>query len=1201
MTTSLAYGGVNKKVLAAIAITVGVLFVAMLGIRYAAAVAPSDYGLKEGDTVSAAGSDDPDVYIVNEHGFKRLFLNPVIFGFYGHLGGFAKVKSVTPATRDAFVTSGLFRNCETGDQKVYGVETTGEDTGVFHWVNTSGSQAVADDPNFFKKVFCINTNEFNWYPKGSEYTSVSQVPSYSRVPGATPTPTPGAVTVSLAPSNPVAQTITLNAYGVDTMVLRFTGTGTVNELTFKRGGPGSVDDYDNLYIYDGARRLVGGRAPSSADGVVTFINLKQDVSGTKDLKLVADMSAAAGGNVNNWELTSVKLASGTATGYPLKSNNFTTAGASSGTTNVDKLGSLANPNVGQKNAQVSEFKITANTEAGYVRRIQLLNGGTVKPADMTNVRLEVSGSKVADGTITSDGYAVFDFGSPGLKITKGDYKVFKMYVDVAAKKDETIKFYVDSATDILTVGDQYGYGMKATLDTNFDDSTNTHSLTLQGGVLTISFNGPGATNVGTDTSDTVLARYSFASAANIEVKKLRLVLCWANEGSWTNAADTTNGIGDLEDIKVVDEDTGSVLVGPANGSAFTSSEATGCSSSVTGAAKTFTDTFDLYAGKIRNLKVTADIKSANTNSSTATLDADDIIAVVLDGYGESDLVGTSGDTSVMKYTGTTTAVDDSDIVPNNDLAGNNMTLQSSSLTLSLAASPKSTTYVKGTKGVEALGVGFAASLASGLKVTDVTLTGYVSDAGTTHTKGVGSGADASMSVGGLVSAVKLYEKESGNLISDTPYSNNLGNSTGTIKFNNLNWNISAGQTKTLLVKADLSPNTTSDSGTDYFAFDIDATSDVTALDDSSKTVNAGNSDINLNTTPTVEIAVANAGTLVVSAAPAAPITEAKYWGQTNTEFYRIRIRGNNEAFLIERLNFFNLGDTAADVTNNVDKVGLSYTNKAGSTLTVWQTLSADTRPSTSFAFTGDNRPYVPKDSSTDVIVYANMKDKAQGATSERTFSIDFSGGVNDEFRAVGEGSNTLIEGATSGSTIADLEGNNMYVYRVFPKVEQLTLAASEPLGSKDVLKFKITAMGLETSKLFFDDPTSVSLKFEVVASGGTAAAMWHYLYDIDTGELLASIQDDGAVQTTPTVNSSISFTNWEKDVEIQGGQSKSFRIETAFQNFLDKSDYFQVVLRDDAGVIKYVDGARTNEDQEVTNVAGVFKLLPMNGPIFVKQ
>src|SRR3990167_8980697 len=143
-------------------------------------VSLSAVSLNDGDVVSAAGSSDPDVYIVNPHGYKRLFLNPAIFGFYGHLGGFSKIKSATSATRDVFVTSGLYRNCETNDVKVYGVETTGEDTGKLHWVNTTGAQAVADDPNFFKKVFCINTKEFSWYPQGAAYTSVNQIPDYTR-------------------------------------------------------------------------------------------------------------------------------------------------------------------------------------------------------------------------------------------------------------------------------------------------------------------------------------------------------------------------------------------------------------------------------------------------------------------------------------------------------------------------------------------------------------------------------------------------------------------------------------------------------------------------------------------------------------------------------------------------------------------------------------------------------------------------------------------------------------------------------------------------------------------------------------------------------------------------------------------------------------------------------------------------------------
>ena len=143
----------------------------------------SDYGLKEGDLISAIFSDDPDVYIVNEHGFKRLFLNPEIFKFYTHLGGFANIKLVTPEIRDSFPTSGYFRNCEDNDKKVYGTSVEGEDGGRLHWINKSGDQAVQEDPDFFKKVFCINRKEFNWYPRGNEFKLLKEVPKYTRQEG----------------------------------------------------------------------------------------------------------------------------------------------------------------------------------------------------------------------------------------------------------------------------------------------------------------------------------------------------------------------------------------------------------------------------------------------------------------------------------------------------------------------------------------------------------------------------------------------------------------------------------------------------------------------------------------------------------------------------------------------------------------------------------------------------------------------------------------------------------------------------------------------------------------------------------------------------------------------------------------------------------------------------------------------------------
>jgi hypothetical protein len=128
---------------------------------------PSDYGLKEGDLIRAVG--DIDIFIISQYGYKRLFLNPVIFNMYGHLGGWSAVKSVAPSTRDAFVTSNYYRYVDS--PKVYFVEVTGGDTGIFHWVNMTAADFSAQGGKA-DAIFTINKSELDWYPKGADKTSL---------------------------------------------------------------------------------------------------------------------------------------------------------------------------------------------------------------------------------------------------------------------------------------------------------------------------------------------------------------------------------------------------------------------------------------------------------------------------------------------------------------------------------------------------------------------------------------------------------------------------------------------------------------------------------------------------------------------------------------------------------------------------------------------------------------------------------------------------------------------------------------------------------------------------------------------------------------------------------------------------------------------------------------------------------------------
>jgi len=153
---------------------IALIFAAIFSAFRINALESDNTKLKEGDLIRSA--NNPDIYIINEHNYKRLFLNPEIFSFYGHLGGFQKVKIVDNEVGESFQLSRYFRNCESGNAKVYTIELTSADSGFLHWLDISANDALSQDPNFFKKVFCINNLEFNWYIKGEDFGSLNQLP-----------------------------------------------------------------------------------------------------------------------------------------------------------------------------------------------------------------------------------------------------------------------------------------------------------------------------------------------------------------------------------------------------------------------------------------------------------------------------------------------------------------------------------------------------------------------------------------------------------------------------------------------------------------------------------------------------------------------------------------------------------------------------------------------------------------------------------------------------------------------------------------------------------------------------------------------------------------------------------------------------------------------------------------------------------------
>jgi hypothetical protein len=527
MSMTLTSRGSLKRVLPVIAIAVAMLFVAgVVFINAVNAARPSDFGLKEGDTISAAGSSDPDVYIVNDAGYKRLFLNPVIFNMYGHLGGFANVKTVSAATRDAFPTSGLFRNCETNAQAVYGVEVTGEDIGTLHWVNVTGAQAVAQDPNFFQKVFCINNNEFNWYSKSSvDYTSLSQIPVYTRT-GVTPT---GAVTASLASDNPASNTLIETQAAADLLHISFTGSGTVTSVVLNRLGVSSDTTFSNVYLYNGSKRLTDAAAVSS--GKITFSDSSGlfTVNGSVTISVKADIADSVAG-----QTAGVQLASFNGNAVILSGNLFSFA------TNPTDLATIAvgtptpagNGSTGltldpQNDYIMWQSTVTIGNHDVSLKSLQLRIIGSVLPGDLRNFRLYADGVQIGSTIAQQDsnGYLVFDFGS-GVTLKTGG-RVIKLVGDVVGGSNRSFIVSLRQKPDISAVDTQYGVGVldstgsyPATAPTQ---TTGSEVQAINTGSLTITKNANSASgDVIKDATGVSLVSYKFeAFGESVKVESLR--------------------------------------------------------------------------------------------------------------------------------------------------------------------------------------------------------------------------------------------------------------------------------------------------------------------------------------------------------------------------------------------------------------------------------------------------------------------------------------------------------------------------------------------------------------------------------------------------------------------------------------------------------------------------------------------------------
>ncbi len=911
------------------------------------------------------------------------------------------------------------------------------------------------------------------YPAGSDVTAREAMMADAIYRSSTPVPVSGNLMVALASDTPARATLPQGSSGSQLAKFNFTAGSSdvrVTGLRVKRSGVGATSDFSNIYLYDAqGTRLTTGRSINSVTQTVDFNGLNWTVPAnqTWSLVLVGDVKGSiTSGGEHSFELmdaASVIVAGSSASTtpavtiggpFPIKGNSFVIGTTSAARLDIQKGTQPSNPNVGSTQAEISNFKLTANTNDVRVRRITLYQGGNTPNTDLKNFNLYQGATLVASAaSVSSNNQIVLNFTGEGYDIPNGVTRVFSLKADVSGRSTNTIKTYVEYSADVLAIDRVYGSGVLvcngtstsgcASSNGTFDGSGSKFiSLTTQGGQLTIAYNGPGTTNVAKGQNNVVFMRFALTSqSSNLEVRNMRLAVGSTNGG--LVATGTSSYTDYIRNVRVRDMATGQTVQGPTSASGGSLDAST----SPTTSTFVFNNVVYVNAGQTRNFEVLVDLYNTDNTDFVGKK-----YRAMLNAF-------QSGDVRVVD---TNEQVATSDIVPNSIINGNEMTVQAGSLTVALSGSPASTNVVKRQSDIASLGLNFTAGGQSDALITAITVLGSGNTGGTW---------DVAYFLN-VVTTCSLYKTEAGAQVQVGQ--SRVPDANGVMSFTNLNWPVTRGTTGILTAKC------TADSviagNSDQFAVGVSA---ITAQDQDANTITVTNSATNgvsgTATPSSVIMTVQSAGTIALNSdnMPQSTILLAGKPGLRNDSWQRLaqyRATAQYEDMVIDRVMVTSSG------------LGLMYNEVAvavaGAVRGTGQ-FSGGLNTSKDVFLTSPI--VVPKDGSvviqlmaklSPVVASSSVDVDVNGARSGQTVRLGLaSNNITDpeydaayatkfNVRVTGQASGERVYVATTTATVLNqgLFGNTFVVRASKPAVSRVALSQNlVPGSSPELYRFNVSA------------------------------------------------------------------------------------------------------------------------------------------------
>ena len=832
--------------------------------------------------------------------------------------------------------------------------------------------------------------------------------------GTTITPPPatgGGVTVAAAADQPANSLAPANS--VQVPFTKFTLTAGAEEVTVtgvvvERTGLGIDSNFAGVVLLDDKGAQIDLEKTLNSEHKTTVGGTFKVPAGTTKVYTVAgNMGTTQAGQVLSLSVVEVKTTATVSGTLPITgASHSANASLTIGTVTMQRgsldPGAVATKEVGTTGYTFSSIKATAGSaEKVYLKSVRWNQIGSAGSGDLANLKTYVDGTAY-DVAVSSDGKyyttTFADNNGKGLLMDKGFSKELTIKGDVVGGSARTIAFDIAKRTDIVLIGETYGFGIKAPQTNSCGGTSGTSCFTssenpwYDGAQVLVSAGTINVTSSNVLPSQNIAVNVSNAPLGAFEVNVKGESITVGSLVVSFNTTGTTADVGDITNISILDG-TGAIVAGPVDGVSTNGTSDHGTA--------TFSSTITFPVG-INAYKVVGKVGTVFSNNAT-------IIA--------STTPGTQWTTVRGVTTGNTITP-----TPSTGVGMNTMTVKGSALNVSVSSVPRAQTVISGTKAfLFANYVLDASGSGEDLRVTSIPLEFNV---------GAGSATD--------LTNCQLWDGST-SVTSGSNIKNPSGAASGTsFTFDGNGLSIAKGTSKTLAMKCDVGGGLTTGS----YLWGLDSGQQANYAGVSGMTSGSSTNEV-LSDSAGQTMTIATGGTITVALDANSPPYKLVGAGQTGIELARLRFSATNEDIDIKQVAL-SLNGVASNTPQ--DLVGTKVSLWIGSKQVGEAVFSTGDHATSSLIASGDFR--VPRDGSKVLIVkgdIANVSNSGPLTQSGDLLIVDYAHsnvGLNGNY-GTGVSSGATINGSATDTT----SPAGMRIMKAYPSFTHIPLTSSEKLLS----------------------------------------------------------------------------------------------------------------------------------------------------------